>query len=398
MKLHRALLQTSFGLFWEETEPWQRVVLVAKLPSESIRHIFLGVPVYLATGFLPISDGLALCSTLAIEDDPEDLFFVQRTHEPSDTELLARFYEQNEIEFHLFDELNRNVTSFKCKITVPPSKAGVLRRVSPLLRKLSDEEILAIFRHLKRVFEQDQTPLKKMELIIVEKETRFFHHVHEPANPPIYDPKRFEEAYHINDEDQGKQLEITLTRMLAALFRRDDLFPSPIIEAAQQTENREFIDLVAVDKTGLLIIEAKARAVTRQSISRKKERRIRSLSKRIHKALRQLRGAYRQALQEKRIVLKTQTETREINLEGLDVHLIVLVSENHPDLGQTDVSTKVVELGRELDVGVHILDLNGLWCLIWRCRGVQELMRLLNRRWKLSSEHNIIKFADEWLA
>jgi hypothetical protein len=74
------------------------------------------------------------------------------------------------------------------------------------------------------------------------------------------------------------------------------------------------------------------------------------------------------------------------------------VSENHPDLAKTDIPGKVIGLGEELGVGVHIFDLNGLSKLIRRCRDTQELISLLDRRWEISSEHRVIKFADEWLA
>ena len=396
-KLHSALLQTSFGLFWEETEPHKSIVLAPKLPTDIIKHIYLGVSVYLSTGFLPIRGGLAMCSTLAVADDPDAMFFIQRTHDPSDTELLARFYEQRQIELHPFDELNRNIASFKCEISVPFSKVDQLRRITPLVRELSDEERLSIFRHLEEIFAQDASPLKEIELTILEKESPFWHHVHIPANAPINEPKRFNQPYFIGDEDQGKQLEINLARLLSSVFDENNLFASPF-GVTQDTENREFTDLLAVDSAGLLVIEAKAKAVTTESLSQNNERRVKNIAKQVEKALRQLRGAYREALQEKLLTLRSQTEIRQVALADLPIHLIVLVSENHPDLAKMDIPDKVIELGEELGVGVHIFDLNGLSKLIRRCRDTQELMSLLDRRWEIASEHRVIKFADEWLA
>jgi hypothetical protein len=394
IKLKSELLQTSFGLFWEETEPNKSVVLAPKLPTDIIKHIFLGVPIYISTGFLPIRGGLAMCSTLAIADDPDAMFYIQRTHEPSDTEILAHFYEQRQIELYPFDELNRNIASFKCEMSVPSSKVDKLRRITPLVQKLSNEDRQAIFHHLESVFSHNASPLKEIELTILEKESLFWHHVHVPANAPTNELNRFNQPFFVDDEDQGKQLEINIARFLATIFYEKDLFASPF-GVTQDTESREFTDLIAVDSAGLLIIEAKAKAVTTKSLSQNSERRVKNIAKQVDKALRQLRGAYREALHDKFLTLKSQTEIRQVVLTGLPIHLIVLLSENHPDLDKTDIPGKVIELGEELGVGVHIFDLNGLGNLIRRCRDTQDLISFLNRRWSLSYEQRVIKFADE---
>jgi hypothetical protein len=69
----------SFGLFWETVEPENSIALVCKLPTEIIKYIYLGVPIYLSTGFIPLRDGLAMCSIFSVEDDPDAMFFIQRT-------------------------------------------------------------------------------------------------------------------------------------------------------------------------------------------------------------------------------------------------------------------------------------------------------------------------------
>ncbi len=168
-KLRSALLQMSFGLFWETVEPENAIALVCKLPSEIIKYISLGVPIYLSTGFIPIRDGLAMCSIFSVEDDPEAMFFIQRTHDPLDTSVLARFYEQSEADLHAFDELNRNIASFKCKISASPSKADQLRRITPLVRELSDNERLDIFRQIEYALAQDATKAKESNCSAITK-------------------------------------------------------------------------------------------------------------------------------------------------------------------------------------------------------------------------------------
>lgn len=230
-----------------------------------------------------------------------------------------------------------------------------------------------------------------------EKATVSWHHVDVPAIAPSNDPKRFERAYQLEDTDQGQQLEIILTRLLSSVFRTEDLYASPF-EVTQNTARREFTDLLAICSSGLLIIESKARAVTEHTKAQKTERRVINIAKQIDKALRQLRGAYREALSNGVLVLRNDLQTRSVVLDGLKVHLIVLVSENHADLKDTDTPNKVLDLGNELNAGVHILDLNELSKVIRKCNSPDKIITLLDRRWQASSEHRIIKFADSWLA
>jgi hypothetical protein len=104
--------RTSSGFFFEAVDDDTKVILAAKIPTEVVRYMGLDAPVYIS--FRKASHGLTelLCSTFAVEDDPEAMFFLYRTHHDSEIALIRRFLQQDEIEIHAFDELNRNIASF----------------------------------------------------------------------------------------------------------------------------------------------------------------------------------------------------------------------------------------------------------------------------------------------
>ena len=113
------------------------------------------------------------------------------------------------------------------------------------------------------------------------------------------------------------------------------------------------------------------------------------------KALRQLGGAYKRATRSGSLTLETDKRTVELDLSKTTVHLIVLVSENHPDLANGTFPEDVLSVGESLGVGVHILDLGSLSGLLRSARDARSFLRLLDRRWQASVQYRVIRFADD---
>lgn len=397
--LYMHLLNVSRGIFFEIVNidtKYSNVDLVAKLPAEIIKSICLGSSTFLSIKFIPIRNSLALCTILAVEDDPKAMLYVCRTHSPKDVDRIIQFLNQDQIELHVFDELNRNVASFKGFVSVPDSIIKNLLHVKPSICQLSDEEITTILLNLEEKLSKDGLGLKLIRFDFKNEIAPNFYHCHTIANAPIYDSNRFNDPYHIRDSNQGRQFEINLTHLLSKIFDSDCLFPSPF-GATPNSQNREFIDLVVVWEDNLLFFEAKASAITFASLQRSTKRRVNNIEKKIKKAISQLRGAYKKAVYNGILTLKSTSCTREIDLSLFSVHLIIIVSEVHPDLAKSDVVTDVLSLGKEVALGVHVLDLQALSSHIIHCKDANEFIKLLNLRWKLSLKYDTIYFRDDRL-
>lgn len=395
--LHTYLLKVSHGIFFETVDigtEHSKVDLVAKLPTEIIKSIYHISSTFLSMKLVPINNSLALCSILLVKDDPEAMFYTSCTHSPKNIDVIIQFLDQGKTELHTFDELNRCVASFEYSFSVPESLIENLIEIKPRICKLTDNEINTIFRNLEKELSQDASTLKLIRFEFKKCNTITINHYPQVANPPIYDPNRFKDTYNIEDSNQGRQFEINLTRLLGKIFNSNCLFPSPF-KATPDSKNREFIDLVVVWDDYLLFFEAKAHAITTASSQRSTELRVSDIEKQIQKAINQLRGAYRKAVHNGILTLKTASSNREINLSLFSIHLIIVVSEVHPDLAKSDVVSDVISLGKELAVGVHVMDLHALSAHRINCNDAREFVELLNRRWMLSLSHNIIIFGDE---
>lgn len=396
--LHKYLLVVSHGIFFEPVNigtKHYRIDLVAKLPTEIIKFISVGSSIFLSIKLVPIRNCFALCTTFAVEDDPEAMFYILRTHDPVNIDIIVEFLEQNQIELHTFDELNRNIATFKGSIAVDCSNIKNLQYMKPLIVELLDQERSLIIEHFEREIAHNSSILRLIRFKLDKIDNPNWYHTRFIADAPKHDHNRFEEPYNLCDNDPGKQFEINLTRLLSEIFDPESLFPSPF-GATPDSENREFIDIVADGKDYLCFFEAKVTDITPTSIHRSTERRVGSLEKKIQKATRQLRGAYKNAIHNGILTLGTDTINKEIKVSIFsNIHLIIVISEVHPDLTNSDVIENVISLANELNVSVHVLDLHTLSMHVKQCKDVKEFGEILNNRWILSLKHNIIKFRDE---
>jgi hypothetical protein len=247
-KLKLAMQEVAAGLFFESVNYSKKVDLAVKMPTEVIKFLYFGVKSYFSVRLIPTRKGLALYTSIAVEDDPDAMFYLIRSHHPNDTKLISRFLFQDEIELHAFDELDRNIASFKGKALFASGNAKSFVKLKPLIAKLTAQEIAAISDYLQREFVTDTSGLRMIELNLFKQETPSFWHVSELANPPSTDPDRFTLPYNILDQDQGKQFEINLTRVFGRLYDAGDIFPSPW-GVTPTTTDREFIDLVIISRS-----------------------------------------------------------------------------------------------------------------------------------------------------
>jgi hypothetical protein len=224
-----------------------------------------------------------------------------------------------------------------------------------------------------------------------------FYHISTPIAAPKEDPDRFVAPYSLMGDDQGKQLETNLARLLMQIYSARDIFVAPF-GATEATKDREFIDLVAVDGNGLLLIEAKAISVTGKGQSETTAKRVGRISKKIEKALKQLCGAHRGGLKEGHITLQNDAGQRKIRVGAGPINLVVLLGDVHPDIVTPDLTNRLLELGEQHEAGIHIMDLHGLAKRINQCNNAGQLGHLLTERWKTSCKARTIWFDDERLA
>ena len=395
--LHTYLLNVAHGMFFETVNigtEYSKVDIAAKLPTEIIKHIFCGTSTFLSMKLIPIRNSLALCTFLAVEDDPNNMFYIGCTHSPKNIDIVIQFLNQGKTHLHIFDELNRNVSSFDVSFYVSDDVIKNIHDVTPRICQLTAKEIKIIFHKVEGELSQDSSTLKAIRFEFNDRnEINFIQHP-PVANAPIYDPNRFKYPYHISDNNQGRQFEINLTHLLSKIFGIGCLFPSPF-KATQNSMNREFIDLVVVWENCLLFFEAKANSITPESTQRSTKRRVLSVEKQIKKAIRQLRGAYRKAAYDGILTLRTVSSNIEINLSLFSTHLIIIVSEVHPDLDKSDIVGEIISLGKELAVGVHLMDFHTLSTHIRKSSSAREFVDILNCRWTISMNHNTIFFKYE---
>ena len=140
--LHTYLSNVSHGIFFETVNigtERSKVDLVAKLPTEIIKSIYHRSSTFLSMKLIPINNSLALCTILFVKDDPEAMFYTSCTHSPKNIDIIIQFLNQRKTELHTFDELNRNVASFECSISVPDSLIENLIESKPHICQLTRE-------------------------------------------------------------------------------------------------------------------------------------------------------------------------------------------------------------------------------------------------------------------
>jgi hypothetical protein len=389
-RLMEHMKRTSSGFFFEAVNQDTKIVLAAKIPHEIVRYIGLNAPVYMSFRTASIGQTQLLCSTFAVEDDPEAMFFLYRTHHYDEIALIRRFLQQDEAEIYAFDELNRNIASFVGQLEFDTENVDrILEGVAGIREGSSPPESPEFGRTVRRFMEKlerelpfDVAAMRAIRFVATSKNLPIRRTILAPTDAPASQPARFSQWEYPLADNEGDQFETRLARLFGQVFSDGSIVAAPSISVS--SKEREFIDLVLVGSTGICLIEAKASSVTEAAMRRSTERRVWNIEKDLKKAARQLRGAHRRLVESRTLDLRTATQSRKIIVteEALrGIHLMIILSEIHPDLSSKTIVRDLMTLGHQLSCGVHVVDMQGLQTLLRLSHSSSEFFHYLDVRW-----------------
>jgi hypothetical protein len=370
--LLRALNAVQMGYFLEPCNFGSKIVLAAKLPTEQIRHLYHGAPIYFAVSYVGTPVGLALWSALSIRDDSEEPFFIQRVHPPDAAAQIMQLFGGDRIELHVFDELGRCVASFwgdeegsaKALSELSATSAErIASDVDPLVQQVLMAQLEEISKH--------PAMLSQIELRLPNKKT--ISHFDFGINvSPQTDPERAHREFTVEDQRVGPLLENDISRILCRLFPPDSVFPSPVVGKGSQA--RELIDVVVVTDSELLLFEAKA--VDVGPVPSSMARRHKSGRKSLQKAVRQLGGVSRHIRRQETLYLQNSYAERNVEVSGRRIRLLAIVGE-FGSRSSTEDPIRNVSTG-ESDEPVCVLRLDELSIIIRRAAYPQHFLTMLD--------------------
>lgn len=402
-ELYFKLRRISSGYFFTPVDDGKKVILAAKLPTEIIMHTYQGAPIYFSFGAVPIlgdqldSRNLVPFSTFSVADDPQAMFCIWRAHDREQVGNVIRFLQQDELELYTFDELNRNVASYRGQVSTSATIVSELGSLAKYLVDPRPEQEYAVLSFLEEQISDTASAivshLRDGEFSIQDRSKLEITEIETPADAPRDDVDRFTESMNIARDDIGRQFEVRLTRLLARIFDPGEIIVSGRTKLSDSGD-REYIDVVIGSPYGTCLIEAKARVV-KAPASQTTGRIVSNIQKDISKALRQLRGALRKLSSGGHVQLQTATSVRELTRSAGPLHLIIALSEIHPDIALTEAPRDVIELGLETSAGVHVMDLGRLQKVIMHCSEPQDFFHYLDSRWEVSVREGTIFFVEE---
>lgn len=371
--LRAKLRAIPYGFFFEVVNSDQQVVLTVKMPSHRTRYLYLGAPAFLSVRRVKINGVPLLWAAFYIEDDPQEGFYLHRAVNEEHRDLLRRLLRQDFTEIHVFNEVNRCIASFHARINTGDTVLKAVAEPVATEDETPDEAASQWIKAMDKELNRNGSALKQIELTVFQRKINPHWDASGTEPGPLRDPGRPMQSSELHISDQGMSSERAVIQVLTQWFDVATLFPSAPIIGRSSTE-RELTDVVCVGPYGLMFFEIKAEQVSRPF--RTMKRREQNMEKDVHKAVKQLTGAARQARMEKTLRLQNAAVCREVIVNDSPIHLIVIVDEIYSDAA---VNNALRSLGTLPNDPLCILELQHIVELASRAATVKHFQELIDQ-------------------
>lgn len=332
----RSVLELPGGLLPARKKETGELLLIVKVPKEYIlaARIKTGFSFYLAP--LPSTSGLTVALATAFFDDGDEPLVIRTPvfDEPLGKDLLE-LLTYDEFEVYFFDEHGREWMSYRTSIHDEGSLIGKGEEFG--LLPYHPQTVNSIYENLERWFgcrteEDDDNAIK----VVFEEELS-------PPDIFIIDLRKDDHDYLGSDgftysslerEDSGYFQERDIIAGLKRAFRGEQLALNP----KRRDNGNEFVDVLAVNRSHLLLVQAKDSPNTEVSLSRAIDRKRSTSHKQIAKGVKQAKGAAAYTNRHKNLELTIGKERFDIVVDGKKVVSLVVVQEMFTDEGDSFVS------------------------------------------------------------
>ena len=152
-------------------------------------------------------------------------------------------------------------------------------------------------------------------------------------------------------DNPGDFNEPDIATALHRVFSRDQVLLNPV----RADNGREFVDVLVITTSTLLLIQAKDSPSTESALTRKLPRKRATASKHVSNAAGQLRGSINHLKSDEAIEVIADGKRRSVSLSGRDVFGMVIVKEVF-DPDRPDCSPPVLTVSRETSIPCLLLD------------------------------------------
>ncbi|KWV55727.1 hypothetical protein AS026_37460 [Rhizobium altiplani] len=308
-----------------------KLVLIVKVPKEYIlaARVRGSFSFYLAP--LPSTSGLTVALATAFFDDCDEPLVLRTPlfNEPLGNELLE-LLTYDEFEVYFFDEHCREWMSHRASVHDQGSllargaEFGLLTYQPQILNNIY-EALETWFGH--RTAEDDANAIA----VVLEEELS-------PSDIFILDARREDHDYYgsggfshstLERENPGYFQERDIVACLKRAFGGEQLALNPM----RRDNGKEFVDVLALNQTHLLLVQAKDSPNTEASLSRTIDRKRRTSHSQIEKGVKQAKGAATLVREHSSLALTIDKEDFEIDVGDRKVISLVVVQEMFTDEG-----------------------------------------------------------------
>lgn len=332
----RSVLEYPGGLLPARQKETGKLLLIVKVQKEYIlaARMKSGFSFYLAP--LPSTSGLTVALATAFFDDGDEPLVIKTPlfDEPLGKDLLE-LLTYDEFEVYFFDEHGREWMSHRTSVHDKGSLIATGEEFS--LLTYHPQTVNSIYENLEtwfgyRTAEDDANAIKAV--------------FEEELSPPdifILDARHDDHDYYgsggfshssLERENPGYSQERDIVAGLKRAFRGEQLALNPM----RRDNRKEFVDVLAINHTHLLLVQAKDSPNTEVSLSRTIDRKRRTSHSQIEKGVKQARGAAAYARGHQNLELSIDKDQFDIDVDGKKVVSLVVVQEMFTDEGDTFVA------------------------------------------------------------
>ena len=309
-----------------------KLLLILKIPKEYILAARMngGFSFYLAP--LPITTGLTVALATAFFDDADEPLVVKTPlfDEPLGKDLLE-ILTYSEFDVYFFDEHSREWMSHRASVHDQGSLLFTGEEFS--LLSYHPQTMNNIFKGLEtwfgyRTASDDANAIK----VVFEKELS-------PSNIAIVDARHGDHDYHgsgglshssLERENPGYFQERDIVSGLKRAFHGEQLALNPM----RRDNKKEFVDVLAVAQTHLLLVQAKDSPNIESSLSRTIDRKRSTSHNQIKKAVKQAKGAAAYVRGHLNLKLSIDGDHFDIEVGNKKIVSLVIVQEMFTDEDQ----------------------------------------------------------------
>lgn len=332
----RSVLEYPGGLLPARHKEKGKLLLIIKVPKEYILAARMkgGFRFYLAP--LPSTSGLTVALATAFFDDSDEPLVIKTPlfNEPLGEDLLE-LLTYDEFEVYFFDEHGREWLGYRASVhdkgsLIATGKEFGLLTYHPQTLNSMYATLEGWFGH--RTAEDDYNAID-----VVFDEELF------PSDIFILDARHQDHDYHgsggfshssLERENPGYFQERDIVAGLKRAFGGKQLVLNPI----RRDNGKEFVDVLAINHTHLILVQAKDSPNTEASLSRTIDRKRRTSHGQIEKAVKQAKGAAAYLRGRGNLELSIDRDHFDIDVRDKKIVSLVVVQEMFTDEGDLFVS------------------------------------------------------------